>query len=87
MKLKPLKSYAKQTFPVSLTQNIHQHKFLIILSILREMIQRKETAEISWILTDSQIADSFTKKGVLSFKILDFILESKESSIWWIHIL
>ena len=45
------------------------------------MIMRKEIAEISWIPTDVQSADSLTKKGLPSFKILGFISEPKESSI------
>lgn len=53
----------------------------IEMAILREMIDRKEIAEISWISTDVQIADSLTKKGVPSFKILGFISEPKESSV------
>ena len=51
------------------------------MAILREMIARKVIAEISWIPTDVQIADSLTKKGVPSFKILGFISEPKESSV------
>ena len=51
------------------------------MAILTEMIERKEIAEISWIPTDVQIADSLTKKGVLSFKFLGFISEPKESSV------
>ena len=51
------------------------------MAILREMITRKEIAEISWIPTDIQIVDSLTKKGVSSFKILGFISEPKESSV------
>lgn len=44
-------------------------------AILREMLERKEIAEISWVPTNTQIADSLTKKGVPSFKILGFISE------------
>ena len=51
------------------------------MAILREMSERKEIAEISWIPTDVQIADSLTKKGVPSFKVLWFISEPKESSV------
>ena len=53
----------------------------IEMAILREMIKRKEIAEITWILTDVKIANSLTKKGVPSFKILGFISEPKESSV------
>ena len=53
----------------------------IEMAIFREMITRKEIAEISWLTTDIQIADSLTKKEVPSFKILGFISEPKESSV------
>ena len=49
--------------------------------ILREMLETKEITEISWVPTDTQIADSLTKKGVPSFKILGFMSELKESSV------
>ena len=45
------------------------------------MFCKEEIAEISWIPTDKQIADSLTKKWVPSFKILQFISEPKESSV------
>ena len=52
--------------PVSVTQYIHQQKFGIRLhiemAILREMVNRKEIADISWISNDVQIEDSLTKK-------------------------
>ena len=51
------------------------------MAILSEMVDRGEIAEISWIPTDKQIEDSLTKKGVPSFKILQFISEPKESSV------
>ena len=51
------------------------------MTISREMMDGKGSAETSWIPTDLQTADSLTKKGVPSFKILGFIPEPKESSI------
>ena len=51
------------------------------MAILREMHEGKEIAEISWVPTNTQIADSLTKKGVPSFKILGFMSELKESSV------
>ena len=51
------------------------------MAILREMVDRGEIAGISWIPTDKKIADGLTKKGVPSFKILQFTSEPKESSI------
>ena len=41
-------------------------RLCIEMAILREMIKGREIAEISWIPTDVQIADSLTKKGVPS---------------------
>ena len=52
----------------------------IEMAILREMMDREDISELSWIPTDEQIADSLTKKGVPSFKILGFISEPKQSS-------
>ena len=49
--------------------------------ILREMHEGKEIAEISWVPTKTQIANSLTKKGVPSFKILWFMSEPKRSSV------
>ena len=51
------------------------------MAILREMIDKGEIAEITWIPTDRQITDALTKKGVTSFKILEFTSELKRSSI------
>ena len=46
----------------------------IEISILREMLRKKEINEISWIPTNCQIADSLTKRGVPSYKILNQVL-------------
>ena len=51
------------------------------IAILREMHEGMEIAEISWVPTNPQIADSLTKKGGPSFKILGFMSEPKESSV------
>ena len=51
------------------------------MAILREMLEGKEIAEISWIPTNTQIAHSLTKIGVPSFKILGFMSELNESSV------
>ena len=53
----------------------------IEMAVLREMLERKEITEISWVPTDTIIANSLTKKGVPSFKILGFMSEPKESSV------
>ena len=49
------------------------------MAILREMHEGKEIAEISWVPTNTKIADSMTKKGVPSFKILGSCLSWKNS--------
>ena len=51
------------------------------MAILREMIERQEIAEISWMPINVQIADSLTEKRVRSFKILGFISEIQEPSV------
>ena len=66
---------------------IMDKRLYIEMAILREMIERHEIAEISWIPINVQIADSLTEKRVRSFKILGFISELQESSVKWIHIL
>ena len=43
------------------------------MAILREMHEGKESAEISWVPTNTQ--------GVPSFKILGFMSKLKESSV------
>ena len=43
---------------------------------------KKRNSDISWVPTNTQIAHSLTKKRVPSFKILGFISEPKESSVW-----
>ena len=59
----------------------NEQRLRMEMAILREMLERKEIAEISWVPTNTQIADSLPKKGVPSFKILGFISEPKESSV------
>ena len=64
----------------SSTQTLDK-RLRIEMAILREMLERKGIAEISWVPTNTQIADSLTKKGVSPFKILGFISEPKQSSV------
>ena len=66
---------------VHTSTQILDKRLCIEMAILREMVDRKEIVEITWIPTDEQVADSLTKKGVPSFKILGFISEPKESSV------
>ena len=45
----------------------------IEMAILREMVNRKEIDNITWVPSDHQIADCLTKRGVLSYKILRYL--------------
>ena len=63
------------------TTQILDKRLRIEMAILREMLNKKELEEIVWVPKDNQIADSLTKKGVPSFKILGYISEPKESSV------
>ena len=63
------------------TTQILDKRLRIEMAILREMLDRKEITDISWVPADVQVADALTKKGVPSFKILGFISEPKESFV------
>ena len=60
----------------SLWQNIHSTKQLsderlqIDISIMREMVEKKEVAKVEWVSTEKQLADCLTKKGASSRKLL-----------------
>ena len=62
-------------------KSYNEQRLCMEIAILREMLERKEIAEISWVPTNTQIAHSLTKKGVPLFKILGFISDLKESSV------
>ena len=63
------------------TTQIQDKRLRIEMSILREMLNKSELKSMKWIPTDIQIADSLTKKGVPSFKILGYVSEPKESLV------
>ena len=63
------------------TTQIQDKRLRIEMSILREMLNKGELKSMKWIPTDLQIADSLTKKGVPSFKILGYVSEPKESLV------
>ena len=67
------------------TTQILDKRLRIEMAILREMVDREEIAEISWIPTYKLIKDGLTKKGVPSFKILQFTSEPKESSNFQVY--
>ena len=60
----------------SLWQNIHSTKQLsderlqIDISIMREMVEKKEVAKVEWVSTEKQLADCLTKKGASSRKLV-----------------
>ena len=62
-------------------KSYNEQRLHMEMAILREMREGKEIAEISWVPSNTQIADSMTKKGMPSFKILGFMSEPKESSV------
>ena len=45
---------------------ISDKRLRIELAILREMLSKQEIRDIQWVPTDKQIADIFTKNGLLS---------------------
>ena len=63
------------------TTQILDKRLRIEMAILRQMLDREEIAEISWIPANNQIADALTKTGVPSFKILEYTSEAKGSPI------
>jgi hypothetical protein len=60
----------------SLWQNIHSTKQLsderlqIDISIMREIVEKKEVAKVEWVSTEKQLADCLTKKGASSRKLV-----------------
>ncbi len=59
------------------TTQILDKRLRIEISILKEMLERKDIESIEWVPKENQIADIFTKKGVPSFKILDFLSDPR----------
>ena len=53
----------------------------IEMAILREMVNRKEIDNITWVPSDHQIADCLTKRGVPSYKILRYLSGQRFSSL------
>ena len=47
------------------------------MSILREMLSKREIHSFEWIPTDKQIADALTKKGVASYKVMGHVANPK----------
>ena len=49
--------------------NLEDKRLVLDISILRDMIERRELTELKWVATDQQLADVFTKQGA-SCKLL-----------------
>ena len=47
------------------------------MAILREMLEKQELKEINWISNKKQLADSLTKLGASSKKLLDTFIHRK----------
>ena len=52
------------------TKQISDKRFQMDLSLLREMLEKKELAKVEWVPTELQLADCLTKKGATSRKLL-----------------
>ena len=58
---------------------IEDKRLRIEIAILREMLNKREITRFAWVESGKQVADSLTKKGVPSFRILGYFSEPKES--------
>ena len=58
---------------IQTSTQILDKRLRIEMAILKEMIEKKEIKAIRWISTKDQLADCFTKKGIPSWKILNFL--------------
>ena len=58
---------------------VQDKRLRIEIAILREMLNKCEIKRVAWVESGKQIADSLTKKGIPSFKILGYFSEPKES--------
>jgi hypothetical protein len=56
--------------------NVEDKRLLIDISVLRDLVQRKELTEFSWVDTKLQLADVLTKKGA-SDKLLLSVFNNK----------
>ena len=58
---------------------VQDKRLRIEIAILREMLNKCEITRMTWVESERQIADSLTKKGVPSFKVLGYFSEPKEA--------
>ena len=52
------------------TKTVEDKRLKVDICALRDMMQRKEIHNVEWIESDNQIADSFTKAGASSSKLI-----------------
>ena len=52
------------------TNSITDKRLQMDISVLREMIEKKELSKVEWVPTERQLADCLTKKGASSRKLL-----------------
>ena len=52
------------------TNTITDKRLQMDISVLREMIEKKELSKVEWVPTERQLADCLTKKGASSRKLL-----------------
>ena len=62
---------------VNLSTQILDKRLWMEAAILRELLETKEIHSVQWVPTDYRIADSFTKSGVQSSKVLDHTYGSR----------
>ncbi len=55
--------------------NLEDKRLVLDISILRDLIERRELTELKWVATDLQLADVFTKQGA-SCKLLLNVLNN-----------
>lgn len=53
--------------------SVENKRLQIDISVLRDMIQRKELQEFRWVPTDMQVANALTKKGCSTMNLLDIL--------------
>ena len=56
---------------------IQDKRLRVDMAILREMLEKQELKEINWISKEKQLADSLTKLGASSEKLLDTFVHRK----------
>ena len=55
------------------TKSMEDKRLRVDVSVLRDMLHRKEISDIVWTEANNQLADSFTKLGASSAKLVSFL--------------